>query len=244
MDILTTENLACGYGKMVIVNDVSIRVPEKQIVLLIGANGSGKSTLLKSIVGLSRVFGGYVYFKGDDITQVETSQRIRRGIGYVPQNNNTFSSLTVRTNLELGSYSRKNTGDVDEKIEEILQIFPDLKGRLNSRVGVLSGGVRQMVAMGRALMGNPSVFILDEPTAGIAPLVIKSLLSKVAELRDTGTTILLVEQNVKTAAVYADYVYLISQGRVMSEFTGSEISKLDIGELILKSATASQQSTG
>jgi branched-chain amino acid transport system ATP-binding protein len=240
LDILATDNLTCGYGKMEIVNGVSIKVPEKQIVLLIGANGSGKSTLLKSVVGLARVFGGHVYFKGDDITQTETSQRIKKGIAYVPQNNNTFSNLTVRTNLELGSYSREDIGDVEEKIEEILRIFPDLKGRLNSRARVLSGGVRQMVAMGRALMGNPSVLILDEPTAGIAPIVIKSLLSKVAELRDLGTTILLVEQNVKTAVVYADYVYLISQGRVMSEFTGSEISKLDIGELILKSATSSQ----
>jgi branched-chain amino acid transport system ATP-binding protein len=237
MSVLATENLVSGYGTMVIVNDVTVKVPPKQIVLLIGANGSGKSTLVKSTVGLASLFGGHVYLKGEDISKIETFKRIKKGIGYVPQGGNTFLGLSVRTNFELGSYAASTEVDVEERIEEMVRIFPNLSNRLESKVRVLSGGMRQMVALGRAMMANPSVLILDEPTAGMAPMAVKGLLSKIAELRDAGTTILLVEQNVKTAVLFADYVYLMSQGKVTAEFTGAEVAKVDIGDMMLKSMT-------
>lgn len=233
--VLATRDLEGGYGKMVIVQGVSIYVDRGEIVALVGPNGSGKSTLLKTIYGVARVFGGQVLFEGRDVTWLAPEAKTRLGMGYVPQTNNVFPDLTVEENLEMGAYLVQDEEKVREAMEMVFNIFPVLRGLRKTLAGALSGGQRQMLAVGRALMTRPRLLLLDEPTAGLAPKVAIELLSSLREIREeAGASILIVEQHARRALELADRGYVLVAGRVAAEGTGREIlSRRDLQELFL-----------
>ena len=220
---LRAENIHGGYGKMVIVRDVSIWVDKGELVALVGPNGSGKSTFLKTIYGLARRFSGRVYFFGKDVSNVRPYDKARMGLGYVPQVDNIFPELTVLENLEMGAYFRKDEEEVREDLEMVFSIFPVLKERQDQRAETLSGGERQMLAIGRALMGRPKVLLLDEPAAALSPKLAKELFKKLDEIRESGVAILLVEQHARRALEACDRGYVLVDGRVVMEGPGKEL---------------------
>jgi len=196
MNLLEVENVVSGYGEMEILHDVSIRVEKGEIVSMIGPNGAGKSTLMKTIFGLLKTWKGRVLFHGQDIARLPPEQIVRRGLCYVPQENNVFSTLTVQENLDMGAFIRDD--DYRPRLEEVYDLFPDLKGRRGTRVGKLSGGMRQMVALGRALMLDPRT-LLDEPSAGLAPMVVEMIFERIRAINQQGVTSVIVEQNARKA---------------------------------------------
>jgi len=220
--LLTLNDVSSGYGKSLVVDHVSLKVNKRTVVSVVGANGSGKSTLLRTIVGLIRPFEGEIVYDGHDITRFDVEKINRMGIGYVPQTSNVFPNISVEENLRIGGYFLPKA-EFDARGKEMLSLFPELGGYLNSRVENLSGGERQMVALARCLMGHPNLLVLDEPTAAIAPLVAAKLLGKIESIRENGTTVILVEQNVKKAIQISDYVYVMLSGRVIAEGTREEI---------------------
>lgn len=232
MRVLEISHLTAGYWKIPIVEDVCIDVDGGSIVALLGPNGSGKSTILKSIMGFTKIFKGSIIYNGVDITGVSTTKLARMGIGYVPQTNNIFRSLTVRENLEIGAYSRSN--GIGKNIDEILDVFSELKALLNSRADNLSGGERQLLAIARALVGNPKLLLLDEPTASLSPKNATTVLSKIREVKAMGIPVLLAEQNVMKALEISDRVYVLVSGRCIASGTSDEILKnRDLSKLYL-----------
>jgi len=233
--ILSTEDLVGGYGKMVIIQGVSIYIDHGEIVALIGPNGSGKSTLLKTIYGVAKVFGGKVVFEGRDVTWLPPETKTRLGMGYVPQTDNVFPDLTVEENLEMGAYLEKDENKIREAMEIVFNIFPVLREFRKTLAGALSGGQRQMLAVGRALMARPRLLLLDEPTAGLAPKIAIELLDSLKQIREeAGVSILIVEQHARRALELADRGYVLVAGRVAAEGSGQEIlSRRDLQELFL-----------
>jgi ABC-type branched-subunit amino acid transport system ATPase component len=211
MALLTAEGVSSGYDQMEILHDVSVEVGEAEIVTLIGPNGAGKSTLLKTLFGLLRPSRGRIRFRGDDITGLPPNAIVRRGVSYVPQTENVFPSLTVEENLELGAVTR--TDDFRPRLAEVMGLFPVLAERRRQRVGTLSGGERQMVAMGRALMLDPALLLLDEPSSGLAPLLVEAVFSKIVEINKAGVAILLVEQNAREALEFSSRGYVLAGGQ-------------------------------
>jgi ABC-type branched-subunit amino acid transport system ATPase component len=232
MSLLEVHNVVSGYGGMEILHDVSIRVEKGEIVSIIGPNGAGKSTLMKTIFGILRPWDGRVVFAGEDITQLPPEQIVRKGLCYVPQENNVFASLTVQENLEMGAFIRDD--DYRPRLEEVYDLFPDLKDRRGTRVGKLSGGMRQMVALGRALMLDPQMLLLDEPSAGLAPLVVELIFERIRAINEQGVTFLIVEQNARKALENSDRGYVFVDGRNRLEGTGEALlADEQIGELFL-----------
>lgn len=232
MSLLEVEHIVSGYGEMEILHDVSIRVEKGEIVSLIGPNGAGKSTLMKTVFGLLTVWEGHVLFAGERITRMRPEQIVRRGICYVPQVENVFSSLTVQENLEMGAFIRDD--DYRLRIEEVYDLFPDLRGRRGTRVGKLSGGMRQMVALGRALMLDPQMLLLDEPSAGLAPLVVELIFERIRAINQQGVTFLIVEQNARKALENSDRGYVLVDGQNRLDGMGRELlADQQIGELFL-----------
>ena len=232
MNLLQAENVVSGYGEMEILHDISIRVEEGEIVSIIGPNGAGKSTLMKTLFGLLTAWQGRVVFGGEDITHLTPERVVRQGLCYVPQENNVFSSLTVQENLEMGAFIRDD--DYRPRMEEVYELFPDLKGRRGSRVGKLSGGMRQMVALGRALMLDPRMLLLDEPSAGLAPMVVELIFERIRAINQQGVTFLLVEQNARKALEHSDRGYVLVDGQKRLEGTGQALlADEQIGELFL-----------
>ena len=230
--VLEVLNLVAGYWKIPIVEDISIRVDKGEIVALLGPNGSGKSTVLKSIMGFAKVFKGRIIYNGLDVTGVPANRLVRMGIGYVPQVSNIFGSLTVKENLEIGAYLRKEK--VEEDMEEVLEFFPELKGMLRRRADSLSGGERQLLALARALMGKPRLLLLDEPTASLSPKTALNVLSKIVEIRDEGIPILMAEQNVLKTLEVSDRAYILVSGKCIASGSSEEILKdEDLGKLYL-----------
>ncbi len=219
--VLDIQNLAGGYTDLDILNGVSVHVLPGEVVCIIGPNGAGKSTLLKGIFGLIKVRGGQIILKGKDITGLAPNKVVAAGIGYVPQVNNIFATLTVRENLEMGAFLR--TTGIPEALERVYDLFPDLKTREDQKVGRMSGGQRQMVAIGRALMLDPDLLLLDEPSAGLAPNLQDQVFAQVRAVADAGTPILLVEQNAKKALAKSDRGYVLDQGRNKYEGTGAAL---------------------
>ena len=209
--LLEVEALTTAYRGLIAVSDVSIAVAEGEIVVVAGANGAGKSTLLKSLFGLIPIREGKVLLRGEDITSMKAHDLVSRGIGYVPQINNVFPSLTVRENLEMGGYLRR--GSVDGRIAFVIEMFPRLGERIDLRAGSLSGGERQMLAMGRAMMMEPSVLLLDEPSAGLSPIAAQSLFEQIKTINREGVSIALVEQNATEALAVSDRAYILLDGR-------------------------------
>jgi ABC-type branched-subunit amino acid transport system ATPase component len=221
MSLLKVEKVYAGYGEVDILHEVSIRLDEGEIVALIGPNGAGKSTLMKTIFGLLCPRSGTIKLDGKDISGWSPEQIVRLGICYVPQTENVFPSLTVRENLEMGAFIR--TDDISSRMEEIFQIFPDLKAFQNKKAGALSGGQRQMLAMSRALMLDPKVLLLDEPSAGLAPKLVELIFEKIVDINGTGVSILMVEQNAKHALKLSHRGYVLATGRNRFEGRGTDL---------------------
>ncbi|MDG6996657.1 MAG: ABC transporter ATP-binding protein [Nitrososphaerota archaeon] len=231
--LLDVKNVSSGYGKSLVVDNVSIKVEEKKTVGIIGANGSGKSTLLKTIVGLLKPFSGEITYDGRQITNLPVDEINRMGIGYVPQVNNVFPNLSVRENLRIGGYYLGRSV-IERKIEEMLSLFPELLRYMSSKVEKLSGGERQMVAFARSLMIAPKLLVLDEPTAALAPIVVNKMMEKITAIRDSGVSVVMVEQNAKKAIQISDHVYVMLSGRMIADGTGKEIQEdKDLGRRLL-----------
>lgn len=210
--VFIAEHISAGYGDVIIVHDVSVKVDEGEIVAIVGPNGSGKSTLLKSILGFAKLFQGKVLYCGKDITGVASDRAVKMGIGYVPQVNNIFPNLTITENLDMGAYHRKGRASVKAGIREILEMFAELEVRRNALAGNLSGGERQMLAIARAMMAQPKVLLLDEPLASLSPRPVSIILSKLRKIKETGTAIVMVEQNVKKALSVSSRGYVLVEG--------------------------------
>jgi ABC-type branched-subunit amino acid transport system ATPase component len=223
-NIFVAEDIIAGYEDVEIVHNVSVRVDAGEIVAIIGPNGSGKSTLLKSLLGFARLFRGRVLCSGKDITGITPDRAVILGINYVPQIDNVFVNLTVSENLELGAYTRKD-GNIKADMAEVYQLFPELEARKKAWAGTLSGGERQMLAIARAVMTNPKVLLLDEPLASLAPKAVSPILKKVKKIKDNGTAIVIVEQNVKRALEISHRCYVLVDGRcVLEGDSGSVLS--------------------
>jgi neutral amino acid transport system ATP-binding protein len=219
--LLETEGLVAGYvAEVDILNGVSIRVAQGEIVTVIGPNGAGKSTLIKTIFGLLRPREGRIVFEGDDITALKPHECTRRGLSYVPQLDNIFPTLTVEENLEMGSLDQTRTR---EQTERMYELFPRLGERRGQAAGTMSGGERQMVAMARALMPDPRVLLLDEPSAGLAPAFVDAIFEKVEDVNRAGVTIVMVEQNARRALTMSDRGYVLDLGQDRFEGPGKEL---------------------
>lgn len=232
--ILQVRNVDAGYGKLQILFNVSAEFEEKGITAIVGPNGSGKSTLLKTIMGFTRVYNGEILFKGRDITGKPPHYVSKQGIAYLPQVGNVFTTLTVRENLRLAGYTLP-PDEIEERISWVLEFFPVLKDYLDRKVGRLSGGERQMVAMGMALIRDPEVMLFDEPSANLAPILARKVVGEVKRLRDElGVTIVIVEQIVKLALEIAEKAYLLVSGSVRYEGDAKELlNHPDFGKMYL-----------
>ncbi len=222
--MLEIKNLEAGYGKVQVLFGVSVAIQPGEIVVLIGPNGAGKSTVLKSVFRLVDVYHGTLSFKGKNIGNLHPHDLISLGIGYVPQGRQVFRNLSVRENLEMGAFLSSDNDLVSERIEEVLTHFPELKPKLNISASSLSGGQQQMVAIGRALMSDPQLLLMDEPSLGLSPLMTNAIIKKIMEIKKEGTAILLAEQNARKATSIADRIYVLEDGKVALH-GGKEILK-------------------
>lgn len=212
--ILKIQNLKSGYNGMEVLHGVDLEVKPVEIVVLIGPNGAGKSTLLKSIFSLCEIYFGKIIFKDKDITKLPTHQLIYEGISYVPQGRQVFSTLTVRENLEMGAFIMKDYELIKRNIADVFNKFPILKERQNDYAFTLSGGEQQMLAIARALIQDPELLLLDEPSLGLAPKIMKEIFEKIKEINKQGISIIIVEQNAKKAVEIADRTYILENGKI------------------------------
>tara|TARA_B100000475_G_scaffold43761_1_gene28868 strand:- start:51 stop:755 length:705 start_codon:yes stop_codon:yes gene_type:complete len=218
---LKANNITAGYGGVDIINNLNLFVNEGEIVVIVGPNGAGKSTAMKALLGMLKLTDGSVSFAKDDITLMLPQDRVNLGIAFVPQTNNVFTGMTVEENLEMGGFIRSD--DIKHTIEDIYNLFPILKEKRNQNAGELSGGQRQQVAFGRALMTKPKILMLDEPTAGVSPIVMDELFARIIEVGKTGVGILMVEQNAKQALNIADRGYVLVNGKHSREGSGQDL---------------------
>jgi branched-chain amino acid transport system ATP-binding protein len=225
--MLSINGIDVFYGNIQALKEVSLEINEGEIVTLIGANGAGKSTLLKTISGLLKPKHGDVLFDGNSIAGKAAQQIVKKGISHVPEGRRIFSNMTVDENLELGAYLRKDKNGIREDFEKVYELFPRLKERRKQQSGTLSGGEQQMLAMGRALMARPRLLLLDEPSMGLAPLLVKTIFTIIQEINQTGTTILLVEQNANMALSVADRAYVIETGKIVAAGSAEELNQSD-----------------
>ena len=218
---LVGKNLTAGYGGVDIIKNINLEVKQGEIVVIVGPNGAGKSTAMKALLGMLKLTDGGVSFAEDDITYMLPQDRVNLGIAFVPQTQNVFTGMSVEENLEMGGFIRSD--DIRLTIEDIYNLFPILKEKRNQNAGELSGGQRQQVAFGRALMTKPKILMLDEPTAGVSPIVMDELFSRIIEVGKTGVGILMVEQNAKQALNIADRGYVLVNGMNSREGSGQDL---------------------
>ena len=223
--ILKVDDIHVYYGAIHAVKGVSFEVKEGEIVALIGANGAGKSTILKTVSGLMHPRSGKIEFMGQDITHTDAFKLVRHGLAHVPEGRRIFLQMSVQENLEMGAYTQKDVSKED--LDMVFNLFPRLKERRKQIAGTLSGGEQQMLAMSRALMSHPKLIMLDEPSMGLAPILVDQIFSIIKELHKTGTTILLVEQNASKALAVADRAYVLETGGITLSGTGAELSSSD-----------------
>lgn len=220
--MLKIENVVAGYGHITALKSINLEVPQGSIVSLIGANGAGKSTTMRSIMGLVKPTEGRITFEGQDITAMKTHDIVKAGISLVPEGRQILQDMSVYENLEMGAYIRKDK-DVEADIKKVFKRFPILDERSYQLGGTLSGGQQQMLAIGRALMARPKLLLLDEPSMGLAPLVVNEIFEVIKEISAEGTTVLLVEQNVRQALKIADYAYVLETGKIVLSGSAEEI---------------------
>ena len=223
MSLLKVTDLVVSYGGIEALKGISFEVDEGQIVTLIGANGAGKSTTLRTISGLVPPKDGRIYFEGRDITDFNTQKIVETGIAMVPEGRRVFANLTVLENLRIGAYLRKDKEVIEQDINYVYDLFPRLKERSWQLAGTLSGGEQQMLAVGRAVMTRPKLIMMDEPSLGLAPLVVKDIFKIIRTLKGTGMTVLLIEQNANAALHACDYAYVMETGRITTSGTGEEL---------------------
>ncbi len=221
--MLKVNKIDVYYGNIQALKEVSLEVSEGEIVTLIGANGAGKSTLLKTLSGLLKPKNGEIQYMGGNIAGKPAQTIVKAGISHVPEGRRVFANMTVEENLELGAYLRKDKKEIRNDLDKVYEIFPRLLERRKQLSGTLSGGEQQMLAMGRAIMARPKLLLLDEPSMGLAPLMVKTIFTTIEEINRTGTTILLVEQNANMALSIANHAYVIETGRVVVSGTAKEL---------------------
>ena len=232
MTVLEAEGVVTGYGEVDILHGVSVMVDHGEIVAVIGPNGAGKSTLMKAVFGLLKIKKGKILLNGAEITNLAPQHMVQKGVCYVPQSENVFPSLTIQENLEMGAFIRKD--DHKKRLDEVYEMFPVLAERPHLRAGKLSGGQRQMLALGRALMLDPHLLLLDEPTASLSPLMVGDILAKIRDINRTGVAILIVEQNAREALNLCHRGYVLVMGKNALEGTGeSLLQSEDVGRLYL-----------
>jgi len=230
--VLEASELVSGYGEVEILHGVSLRLDRGEIVAIIGPNGAGKSTFMKAVFGLLKVKSGTVHLVGEDVTGMPPERVVRKGMCYVPQSENVFPSLSIQENLEMGAFIR--TDGYRQRLDEIYELFPDLAQRPQLRAGKLSGGQRQMLALARALMLDPKVLLLDEPTASLAPKMVEDIFVTIHNINETGVAILIVEQNAKEALSICQRAYVLASGYNRLEGTGPELlASEEVGKLYL-----------
>ena len=221
MYLLSAQNITCGYNSIDIVFNCNIGVNKGEIASIVGPNGAGKSTVMKAIFGLLEIKEGKVLLDSEDITNLQPQERVLKGMGFVPQTNNIFPSLSVQENLEMGAFIENNDGK--DMLDYIYGLFPILHDKRHQQAGELSGGQRQQVAVGRALMTNPKVLMLDEPSAGVSPIVMEGIFNKIQEIAKQGTAVLMVEQNAKQALEISDLGFVLNQGKNLFTNTGKSL---------------------
>lgn len=221
--MLKIENLNVHYGGIHALRGVNMHIQEGKIISLIGANGAGKSTTLKSIMGLVDKSAGNVIYKGDDITNAQTIDIVKKGLSLTPEGRKVFPDLTVKENLLLGAYLRKDKAEIKKELEMVYGLFPRLLEREWQIAATLSGGEQQMLAVGRSLMSKPQLLMMDEPSLGLAPIIVKSIFEIIKEINKNGVSVLLIEQNAKAALEISDYAYVLETGTVVLEGPGKEL---------------------
>jgi branched-chain amino acid transport system ATP-binding protein len=222
--MLVIQNLNVFYGVIQALHDVSLEVREGEIVTLIGSNGAGKSTTLMTLSGIVEPRSGTIAFEGEDLQEMSPHRRVAAGLVQSPEGRRVFAEMSVAENLDLGSYVRRDKANVKNELDEVFEMFPRLKERRNQAAGTLSGGEQQMLAIGRALMSKPKLLLLDEPSLGLAPLLVKEIFNDLKHIRERGVTVLLVEQNAHLALEIADRAYVLETGRVVMEGNAKEIA--------------------
>lgn len=222
--LLEMKQVEAGYGNIKALKGISLSVPERKIVTLIGANGAGKSTTMKTIMGIMRSETGDITFEGQSLKGLKSFQIIKKGIVLVPEGRQVFQSMSVRENLELGAYQRQDLDGIKEDMADVFERFPRLFERQSQMGGTLSGGEQQMLAIGRAMMARPKLMLLDEPSMGLAPLVVQQIFKVIQDISRMGTTVLLVEQNARKALQIADYAYVMETGKIVLEGKANKVS--------------------
>ena len=222
--MITVTNLAIQFGKRVLYKDVNLKFTHGNIYGIIGANGAGKSTTMKTIMGIMKPIAGDVLFKGESIAGMKTHNIVRKGVVLVPEGRQILQNMTVRENLEMGAYQRNDAEGIKEDLSKVFERFPRLFERQGQFAGTLSGGEQQMLAIGRAVMAKPEVMLLDEPSMGLAPLVVQQIFDVIKDINKMGTTVLLVEQNARKALQIADYAYVMETGKIVMEGPAQEVA--------------------
>ena len=220
--MLYFNNVSTFYGKIQALHDINIEVQKGEIVTLIGANGAGKSTLLMTLCGSPRASSGSIRYQGDELVGLDTPEIMRKSIAVVPEGRRVFARLTVEENLAMGGFFGSKADNL-EQMDKVLQLFPRLKERFDQRAGTMSGGEQQMLAIGRALMSKPQLLLLDEPSLGLAPIIIQQIFDIIEQLRKDGVTVFLVEQNANQALTLADRAYVLENGRIVMQGSGAEL---------------------
>ena len=221
--MLEIKGVVSGYGNITALKSIDLSVPEGKIVSLIGANGAGKSTTMRTIMGLVKAREGSISFLGQDLTKLKTHEIVKAGISLVPEGRQILQDMTVYENLEMGAYIRKDKSGIEEDIKKVFKRFPILDERSYQLGGTLSGGQQQMLAIGRALMARPKLLLLDEPSMGLAPLVVNEIFEVIKEISQEGTTVLVVEQNVRQALKIADYAYVLETGKMVLDGSAEDV---------------------
>ncbi len=236
MSLLEIKDLSVYYGMIQALKGISFTVDEGEVIALIGANGAGKTTTLHTITGLLPVSGGSITFDGTDITKVPAHRIVSMGMAHVPEGRRVFANLSVLQNLKMGAFTRKDKEEIRNNLEDVFSRFPRLKERQNQLAGTLSGGEQQMLAIGRALMSNPKILLMDEPSMGLSPIFVAEIFDIIEKVKESGTTVLLVEQNAKKALSISDRAYVLETGRIVLDGKASdllqneEIRKAYLGE--------------
>jgi branched-chain amino acid transport system ATP-binding protein len=221
--LLEIENLTLVYGRIQALHGISLHVNEGEVVALIGANGAGKTTTMRAISGLRPIAGGRIKFAGQDVTRLRADLRVARGICQAPEGRGIFPGMSVRENLDMGAFIRRDAKAIASDLDRVLTMFPRLKERIKQPGGTLSGGEQQMLAVARALMSRPKLLLLDEPSMGLAPMLIQQIFSIITEINEQGTTVLVVEQNAQQALSRAHRAYVLETGRIVKEGTGQDL---------------------